>query len=136
MHLTTRVQAALISVRAALGFSPSPREAPDHGHSYASGQPHPPSFDPRVGMVTVSAVEVTRDLSHATVRVVPHGEPAEREAAVEGLQRAAGFLRGFVATALTTRITPELHFVLDRGFEHALEIDRLLAGLKREEEAS
>ena len=92
--------------------------------------------DPRVGMVTVSAVEVTRDLSHATVRVVPHGEPAEREAAVEGLQRAAGFLRGFVAKALTTRITPELHFVLDRGFEHALEIDRLLAGLKREEEAS
>ncbi len=51
MNLTTRVQAALISVRAALGFSPSPREAPDHGHSYASGQPHPPSFDPRVGMV-------------------------------------------------------------------------------------
>ena len=92
--------------------------------------------DPRGGMVTVSAVEVTRDLSHATVRVVPHGEPAEREAAVEGLQRAAGFLRGFVAKALTTRITPELHFVLDRGFEHALEIDRLLAGLKREEEAS
>lgn len=50
MNLTTRVQAALLSVRAALGFSPSPREAPDHGHSYASGQPHPPSFDPRVGM--------------------------------------------------------------------------------------
>lgn len=50
MNLTTRVQAALISVRAALGFSPSPREAPDHGQSYASGQPHPPSFDPRVGM--------------------------------------------------------------------------------------
>ena len=50
MNLTTRVQAALLSVRAALGFSPPPREAPDHGHSYASGQPHPPSFDPRVGM--------------------------------------------------------------------------------------
>lgn len=92
--------------------------------------------DPRVGMVTVSAVEVTRDLSHATVRVVPHGEAPERDAAVEGLQRAAGFLRGMVARSLTTRITPELHFVLDRGFEHAREIDRLLAGLKREEEAS
>ncbi|MDX2261467.1 MAG: 30S ribosome-binding factor RbfA [Gemmatimonadales bacterium] len=92
--------------------------------------------DPRVGMVTVSAVEVTRDLSHATVRVVPHGEGTEKEAAVEGLKSAAGFLRGLVAKTLTTRITPELHFVLDRGFEHALEIDRLLAGLKHEEDAS
>lgn len=92
--------------------------------------------DPRVGMVTLSAVEVTRDLSHATVRVAPHGEPEEREAAVEGLKSASGFLRGVVARALTTRITPELHFVLDRGLEHAQEIDRLLAGLRGEEEAS
>ncbi len=92
--------------------------------------------DPRVGMVTLSSVEITRDLSHATVRVAPHGEPEEREAAVEGLKSASGFLRGIVAKALTTRITPELHFVLDRGLEHAQQIDRLLAGLKNEEEAS
>lgn len=89
--------------------------------------------DPRVGMVTVSAVDVTRDLSHATVRVVPHGEPEAREEAVAALQHAAGYLRGFVAKALSTRISPQLHFVLDRGFEHAQEIDRLLAGLRREE---
>lgn len=92
--------------------------------------------DPRVGMVTLSDVQVTRDLSQATVRVLPHGEPEEREAAVEALQGAAGFLRRIVAQALTTRIVPELRFVLDRGLEHAQRIDHLLAGLRREEEAS
>lgn len=92
--------------------------------------------DPRVTMVTVSSVEVTRDLSHATIRVVPHGDDAAKDAAVEGLVSAAGFLRRMVAQTLTTRIVPELHFVRDRGHEHAARIDELLAGLKHEEEPS
>ncbi len=92
--------------------------------------------DPRVTMITVSAVEVTRDLGHATVRVVPHGDAEEKEAAVQGLQSAAGFLRRMVAQTLTTRTVPELHFVLDRGLEHAQRIDQLLAEIKREEEGS
>ena len=92
--------------------------------------------DPRVSMVTVSGVVVTRDLGHATVHVVPHGTAEEKEAALAGLQSAAGFLRGMVARTLTTRTVPELHFVLDRGFEHAQRIDQLLAEIKREEETS
>jgi ribosome-binding factor A len=92
--------------------------------------------DPRVTMVTVSAIEVTRDLGHATVQVVPHGTAEEKAAALEGLQSAAGYLRRMVARALTTRTVPTLHFVLDRGFEHAQRIDQLLAEIKREEETS
>jgi ribosome-binding factor A len=91
--------------------------------------------DPRVGLVTLSMVEVTRDLSHATIRVVPHGTMAEKEAAVEGLQSAAGFLRHKVAQALSTRIVPELRFKLDLGFEYSQQINRLLDEIKREEEA-
>lgn len=90
--------------------------------------------DPRVGLVTVSAVDVTRDLSHATIIVVPHGDDAARDEAIEGLVSAAGYLRRLVAKALTTRIVPELHFQLDRGFEHAKRIDELLAGLRDEDE--
>ena len=59
--------------------------------------------DPRVTMVTVSAVDVTRDLSHATIRVIPHGTMEEKEAAIEGLKSAAGFLRRQVAKTLTSR---------------------------------
>jgi ribosome-binding factor A len=92
--------------------------------------------DPRVGLVTISLVEVTRDLGHATIRVVPHGTMAEKEAAVAGLQSAAGYLRRMVAHTLTTRIVPELHFVLDRGFEYAQQIDRLLNEIKGEDGAA
>jgi len=90
--------------------------------------------DPRVGLVTVSLVEVTRDLSHATIRVVPHGTMEEKEAAVVGLQSAAGFLRRKVASTLSTRIVPELHFKLDLGFEYAQQINKLLDEIKREDD--
>jgi ribosome-binding factor A len=93
--------------------------------------------DPRVSLVTVVGVEVTRDLSVATVRVAPHGDDdATREAAIEGLRSAAGFLRSMVARSLTTRSVPELRFVRDRGLEHAHRIDALLEGIRRGEDPS
>jgi ribosome-binding factor A len=90
--------------------------------------------DPRVSMVTVSSVEVTRDLAHATVRVVPHGDDGERAAALEGLRSASGYLRHMVAQRLTTRTVPDLRFELDRGFDHAQRINQILAELKHESE--
>lgn len=88
--------------------------------------------DPRVGLVTVTAVHVTNDLSHARVLVAPAGDDAAKERALEGLQSAAGFLRSKVARLLSTRTVPELHIELDRGLEHAARINALLEGLKRE----
>jgi ribosome-binding factor A len=88
--------------------------------------------DPRVHSVTVTAVRVSGDLSHARILVMIPGEEAERARALEGLQSAAKFLRGRVARALTTRIVPELHFELDRGQEHAQRIEALLHDLRRE----
>ena len=89
--------------------------------------------DPRVGFVTVTAVLVSNDLSHARVMVSVPGEDAEKERALEGLQSAAGFLRSRAARALTTRTVPELHFELDRGLEHAARINELLNTIKRED---
>ena len=88
--------------------------------------------DPRVGFVTVTAVLVTNDLSHARVMVSAPGEDADKARALEGLQSAAGFLRSRAARALTTRTVPELHFELDRGLEHAARINELLNTIRRE----
>jgi ribosome-binding factor A len=88
--------------------------------------------DPRVGFVTVTAVLVSNDLSHARVMVSVAGEEADKSRALEGLQSAAGFLRSRAARALTTRIVPELHFELDQGLEHAARIDALLDAIRRE----
>jgi ribosome-binding factor A len=86
--------------------------------------------DPRVGLVTVTHVKVSGDLSSARVAVAVPGEAAEQQRALEGLQSAAGFLRSRLAKALTTRTIPELRFELDRGIEHAARIDRLLAEVR------
>ncbi len=88
--------------------------------------------DPRVGFVTVTAVLVTNELSHARVMVSVPGDDEAKERALEGLESAAGFLRSRVARTLTTRTVPELHFELDRGLEHASRINELLEGLRRE----
>ena len=88
--------------------------------------------DPRVGFVTVTAVLVTNELSHARVMVSVPGDDAARARALEGLESAAGFRRSRAARTLTTRTVPELHFELDRGLQHAARINELLEELRRE----
>ena len=90
--------------------------------------------DPRVGLVTVTHVQVSGDLSVARVAVAVPGEEAERQRALEGLQSAAGFLRSRLAKVLSTRTNPELRYELDRGIEHAARINQLLAEVRREAE--
>jgi ribosome-binding factor A len=91
--------------------------------------------DPRVGFVTVTAVQVSGDLSHARVLVSVMGEEADKARALEGLRSATGFLRTRVTGALSTRTVPELEFEIDRGMEHAARINALLADLKPEDPA-
>jgi ribosome-binding factor A len=88
--------------------------------------------DPRVGFVTVTAVLVSNDLSHARVMVSVPGEDATKNRALEGLQSAAGFLRSRAAKSLTTRSVPALHFELDRGLQHAARINELLNTIRQE----
>ena len=90
--------------------------------------------DPRIGLVTLTHVAVSGDLSHATIMFATSGtdEADERERALDGLRSAAGFLRTKVAKALATRVVPELHFQIDRGAEHAARINTVLAELRRE----
>jgi ribosome-binding factor A len=90
--------------------------------------------DPRVGFVTVTAVLVSNDLSHARVMVSVPGEEGEKTRALEGLQSASGFLRSRAARTLTTRSVPQLHFELDRGLEHAARINELLNTVRREDQ--
>lgn len=88
--------------------------------------------DPRVGFVTITGVQVAPDGSHAHVRISVLGDEAAKQQALEGLQSARGFLRSELARQLTLRVTPDLHFTLDRGLEHAQRIEQVLADLKRE----
>lgn len=82
--------------------------------------------DPRVGLVTLTGVELSRDQSHAKVFFTVLGSDAAVKEALEGLQRAAGFLRSELAHRLTTRKVPELHFAYDESVERGVRLSRLI----------
>ncbi len=92
--------------------------------------------DPRItGFVTVTGVEMTRDLRHANVFVSVMGSDAERDATFEGLQSVAHHLRSHVGRTLRLQFAPEIAFKLDQSVARAARIETLLAGLKQEREA-
>ncbi len=82
--------------------------------------------DPRVGLITITAVEVSRDLAHAKVFFLPFD--ATRSAAEVGaaLTSAAGFLRVHLKKALAMRHVPELHFAPDTTIDHAVQLSSLI----------
>src|SRR3954469_10935496 len=81
--------------------------------------------DPRLGMITVNAVEVTPDYAHAKVFFsVLVSDPAECE---EALNHAAGFLRNGLFKRLHIHTVPTLHFHFDRTTERAADMNALIA---------
>jgi ribosome-binding factor A len=82
--------------------------------------------DPRVGFVTVTEVNTSPDLRHARVYVSVLGAEAEREATLDGLRSAHGFLQGRVGGELHLKHTPELRFVYDDTAERAARVERLM----------
>jgi ribosome-binding factor A len=81
--------------------------------------------DPRVGMVTIQAIEVTPDYAHAKVFFsVLTGDPVET---TEALGQAAGFLRSGLFKRLHIHTVPTLHFVFDRTTERAADMNALIA---------
>jgi len=86
--------------------------------------------DPRVGLVTVSHVDVTADMKYAKVFVTRlNGVDSEQdiEECLAGLKRAAGFLRRNLAGRVELRNIPELRFHYDKSLEHGFQMDELIA---------
>jgi len=82
--------------------------------------------DPRVSLVTVSFVEVSRDLSHAKVYVTSLAPERDGESTAQALQHAAGFLRSQLAHTLKLRTVPQLQFLYDSSIERGLRLSRLI----------
>jgi len=79
-------------------------------------------------------VDVTPDLSHATIHYTVHGDSAVRQKTAEGLTHATAAVRREVGRHLKLRVVPEIVFAADAGAEHASRIEELLAEIKREAE--
>lgn len=82
--------------------------------------------DPRVGFVTVTAVNTSRDLRHARVYVSVLGDEEERAATLAGLRSAHGYLQGVIASQLALKHTPTLVFEYDETVERAARLTELM----------
>lgn len=82
--------------------------------------------DPRVGMVTLTGVEVTQDYAHAKVYFTTMKSAEQAPKAQAGLEHAAGFLRSQLAHRMKLRIMPQLHFIYDTSVEHGVRLSQLI----------
>jgi ribosome-binding factor A len=80
--------------------------------------------DPRVKLVTITAVEVASDYSHAKVFFTRLD--GKHDEAQQGLEHAAGFLRNQLAHSIKLRVTPQLHFVFDASVERGSRLSQLI----------
>lgn len=85
--------------------------------------------DPRLSMATISRVEVSSDLRHACIYISRIGNETEQQAALQGFEHAAGFIRGQLGKHLKLRYTPELTFKLDTTIAYGVRISRILHDL-------
>jgi ribosome-binding factor A len=82
--------------------------------------------DPRIGMISLTAVDLSPDLKHARVYFSCVGDQAARERSLSGLRSASGFIKAQVTRRLRLRYAPELTFVFDPGMEAAARLTTLL----------
>ncbi|MFU2508309.1 MAG: 30S ribosome-binding factor RbfA [Pseudoalteromonas prydzensis] len=93
--------------------------------------------DPRLGMVTVSAVEVSRDLSYAKIFITvfnTQDEDAAKQSA-KVLNEATGYIRSLLGKRIRARIMPELKFVVDNSLMEGMRISNLVDSIIREDKA-
>ena len=82
--------------------------------------------DPRLNLLSVSAVEVTRDLAYATVYVTSLADDASHTEILKVLSKANGFLRHGLGKAMRLRIVPELKFKYDESLEKGMSMAKLI----------
>ena len=88
--------------------------------------------DPRLQFVTITQVEVSRDLQHAKVFFSVLGDEKSADQAQEGLTSAKGFVRKLIGQRIRMRYTPEIDFFYDRSVEYGARIEQALGEIRHE----
>ncbi|TWI55203.1 30S ribosome-binding factor RbfA [Halalkalibacter nanhaiisediminis] len=89
--------------------------------------------DPRVSFVTVTGVDVTGDLQQAKVFITVLGSDEQKEATLQGLSKAKGFIRSEIGKRIRLRKTPEITFEFDESIEYGNRINTLIQNLNKDE---
>lgn len=79
--------------------------------------------DPRIGMVTITEVEVSGDMAHAKIYYSAHAASTELQ---KGLEKSAGFLRSQLGKRMLLRTVPQLHFIYDASIDRGMRLSKLI----------
>ena len=90
--------------------------------------------DPRLGFLTITKVELTKDLRYAKVYFSVLGESKDKHLALKGLNSAKGYIKGLLSDRIKLRFMPEIAFKIDESLEHTKEIYDILDKLKKEKD--
>lgn len=90
--------------------------------------------DPRIGFLTITKVELTRDLRYAKVYFSVLGGEKEKSLALKGLNSAKGYIKGIVADRIKLRLVPDISFRIDDSIEHTKEIYDMFEKIKKKDE--
>lgn len=88
--------------------------------------------DPRLGFITITAVELTRDLRYARVYFSVLGEEKAKHLALKGLKSAKGYIKGLLADRIKLKFMPEIEFKIDESLERTQRIYDILDKLRKE----
>jgi ribosome-binding factor A len=89
--------------------------------------------DPRLGMVSITRVEMSPDLRYATIHTSVYGDEEEQQQTLQALSGASGYIRRLIAPRLRIRHIPAIRFRLDHSMEHAEQITRTLNELNQDD---
>jgi ribosome-binding factor A len=92
--------------------------------------------DPRLEMITITGVRMTRDLRLARIYFSTPGGEERQQAATQGFKSALGFVKRTLAHQLGLRYMPDIQFVYDETFDYGADIDKLLTRIRTEDESN
>ncbi len=87
--------------------------------------------DPRLEMITITAIKMSGDLKHAKIFFTTSGNPDAKNDAIEGFNSAAGYLKKKLARQLGLRFMPALQFYYDESFDYGAHIDEVLKSIQK-----
>ena len=92
--------------------------------------------DPRIGLITITRIDLTGDLRYARIYFSLLGDEKEKISSIEGIESAAGYIRKLIGERLKLKYVPELSFKLDRSIEYSMHLEKTFERLKNERKNS
>ncbi|PIV38998.1 MAG: ribosome-binding factor A, partial [Candidatus Omnitrophica bacterium CG02_land_8_20_14_3_00__42_8] len=88
--------------------------------------------DPRIGFVTITRIDLTGDLRYARIYFSILGDDTAKEASLQGIKSARGFIRKLIAERMKLRYVPELYFKLDNSMEYSINLEKTFERIRHE----